>query len=125
MVSHHVLFRSGASPATSPGPDSGSVPHSRKPTKVHIPRAIVESLVSPEKTLKVEGAPAKPTTVAISEARDKDGIWLWETTKSLAGGLYGLLRIDKLGWGGDGNSKQKVELLGDTTQRAVKVLAFS
>lgn len=79
---------------------------------------------SPDKTKDGRGASEKPSTLAVKEARDDNGIWLWETTKGLAGGLYGLLRIDKLGWSAEGNSnrQEKVELLGDTTQRAVKVL---
>ncbi len=106
------------------GTEFGSVTHSRKASHRCGPRALVASPPSPDKTKDGRGASEKPSTLAVKEARDDNGIWLWETTKGLAGGLYGLLRIDKLGWSAEGNSnrQEKVELLGDTTQRAVKVL---
>jgi hypothetical protein len=121
MVPQHSFLRSdGFSPRRS---EFGSAPQSLKAANRCVARALVASPPSPEKTKDGRGASEKPSTLTVKETREENGIWLWETTKSLAGGLYGLLRIDKLGWSAEGisNRQEKAELLGDTTQRAVKV----
>lgn len=80
-------------------------------------------LSTPPARTQTEAPSAPVQQPAAITPQETSRLWLWETTKGLAGSVWGVLRFDRYLWNSEqaSQAKAKANLLGETAERAVQV----